>query len=115
MSTNICTLKHVTYYFRVKISVHFLDQGKIPSNFLEMISGFHKKRLRRIVEDDARALTKNRILIILHNAVKHKIREYLEIFSVVFAWCKLLPILHFYLFLVAVVRYSCVELNRQMS
>jgi hypothetical protein len=32
-----------------------------------------------------------------------------------FAWCKLLPILHFRLFLVAVLRYSYIELNRQMS
>jgi hypothetical protein len=33
-----------------------------------------------------------------------------DIYRVVFAWCKLLPILHFRLFLVAIVRYSYIEL-----
>ncbi len=37
-----------------------------------------------------------------------------EIYRVVFAWCKLLPILHFRLFLVAIVRYYFIELNRQI-
>jgi hypothetical protein len=37
-----------------------------------------------------------------------------EIYRVVFAWCKLLPILHFRLFLVAIVRYYYMELNRQI-
>jgi hypothetical protein len=38
-----------------------------------------------------------------------------EIFSVMFVWCKLLSILHFRLFLLEVVRYSYIESNRQMS
>jgi hypothetical protein len=37
-----------------------------------------------------------------------------EIYRVMFAWCKLLSILHFRLFLVAIVRYSYIELNRQI-
>ncbi len=37
-----------------------------------------------------------------------------EIDRVVFAWCKLLPILRFRLFLVAIVRYYYIELNRQI-
>jgi hypothetical protein len=37
-----------------------------------------------------------------------------EIYRVVFAWCKLLPILHFRLVLVAIVRYYYMELNRQI-
>jgi hypothetical protein len=36
------------------------------------------------------------------------------IYRVMFAWCKLLPILHFRLFLVAIVRYSYIDLNRQI-
>ncbi len=37
-----------------------------------------------------------------------------EIYRVVFAWCKSLPILHFRLFLVPIVRYYYTELNRQI-
>jgi hypothetical protein len=37
-----------------------------------------------------------------------------EIYRVVFAWCKLLPILHFGLFLVAIVRYSYIDLHKQI-